>query len=41
VIDAPGGGGKIPLLPEYVREITPEGIVMNNYLGETCFYPGF
>jgi lysine 2,3-aminomutase len=39
VIDAPGGGGKIPLIPEYVKEITEEGIVMNNYLGETYFYP--
>ena len=41
VIDAPGGGGKIPLLPGYVKEINDEGIVMNNYLGETCFYPGY
>lgn len=41
VIDAPGGGGKIPLLPDYVREITPEGITMTNYLGNTFYYPGF
>lgn len=41
VIDAPGGGGKIPLIPDYVREITPEGITMTNYLGKTCYYPGF
>jgi lysine 2,3-aminomutase len=34
VIDAPGGGGKIPLLPEYVEEITEDEVVMRNYLGE-------
>jgi lysine 2,3-aminomutase len=28
VIDAPGGGGKIPLLPEYVESITDEEVVM-------------
>ena len=34
VIDAPGGGGKIPLLPEYIEEITDEHVVMRNYRGE-------
>ncbi len=34
VIDAPGGGGKIPLLPEYIEEITDEQVVMRNYRGE-------
>jgi lysine 2,3-aminomutase len=34
VIDAPGGGGKIPLLPEYIEEITEERVVMRNYRGE-------
>ncbi len=34
VIDAPGGGGKIPLLPEYIEEITNEQVVMRNYRGE-------
>src|SRR5437660_1334117 len=33
VIDAPGGGGKIPLLPEYVEEITDEQVVMRNFRG--------
>lgn len=34
VIDAPGGGGKIPLLPEYVERITEEEVVLRNYRGE-------
>lgn len=34
VIDAPGGGGKIPLLPEYIERITEDEVVMRNYRGE-------
>jgi lysine 2,3-aminomutase len=34
VIDAPGGGGKIPLLPEYVVRITDEEVVLRNYRGK-------
>jgi lysine 2,3-aminomutase len=39
VVDAPGGGGKIPLLPDYVVEHTSEKIVMRNYKGSICEYP--
>ncbi len=39
VIDAPGGGGKIPLLPEYVQGITPEEVVLRNYAGGEYRYP--
>jgi lysine 2,3-aminomutase len=39
VIDAPGGGGKIPLLPEYVESITDEEVVLRNYAGEVYRYP--
>lgn len=39
VIDAPGGGGKIPLLPDYVAEVTPEGYVLRNYEGRHFLYP--
>ncbi len=39
VVDAPGGGGKIPLLPDYVVEHTDERIVLRNYLGKECTYP--
>jgi lysine 2,3-aminomutase len=34
VIDAPGGGGKIPLLPEYVERITDDEVVLRNYRGK-------
>ncbi|MDH3496470.1 MAG: KamA family radical SAM protein [Gemmatimonadota bacterium] len=34
VIDAPGGGGKIPLTPEYVVRLTDEEIVLRNFRGE-------
>jgi lysine 2,3-aminomutase len=39
VVDAPGGGGKIPLLPNYVVEHNEERIVMRNYKGVLCEYP--
>jgi len=39
VIDAPGGGGKIPLLPEYVQEITKDEVIMRNYAGKEYRYP--
>ena len=39
VIDAPGGGGKIPLLPDYVIEHTDKKIVLQNYKGIQCEYP--
>jgi lysine 2,3-aminomutase len=39
VIDAPGGGGKIPILPEYVESITDEEVVLRNYAGEVYRYP--
>lgn len=34
VVDAPGGGGKIPLLPEYVVRLSDEEIVIRNFRGE-------
>jgi lysine 2,3-aminomutase len=39
VIDAPGGGGKIPLLPNYVKRIENDRIVLKNYEGNTYIYP--
>jgi lysine 2,3-aminomutase len=38
VIDAPGGGGKVPLLPEYVEEITEDSVTFRNYQGERYVY---
>lgn len=39
VIDAPGGGGKIPINPDYVKEITATEIIMNNFQGKEFRYP--
>lgn len=36
-LDAPGGGGKIPLLPDYVTD-DGDRLVFTNYQGKTCFY---
>jgi len=38
VIDAPGGGGKIPVGPDYVVEKTPNEIVLRNFQGKTFIY---
>ncbi|MBM3437470.1 MAG: lysine 2,3-aminomutase, partial [Bacteroidetes bacterium] len=39
VIDAPGGGGKIPLLPEYYQGKKDGYVVLKNYEGKTFYYP--
>jgi lysine 2,3-aminomutase len=39
VIDAPGGGGKIPLMPEYVCEMNDREVVMRNFEGREYRYP--
>ncbi len=38
VIDAPGGGGKIPLLPEYVESITEHEVILKNFKGDRYVY---
>jgi lysine 2,3-aminomutase len=38
VIDAPGGGGKIPLLPEYVESMSDAEVVLRNYAGQRYVY---
>ena len=38
VIDAPGGGGKIPLNPDYIVELDDEKIIMRNYLDKIYTY---
>jgi len=38
VIDSPGGGGKVPLLPEYVESITDDEVVFRNYDGKRYTY---
>jgi lysine 2,3-aminomutase len=39
VVDAPGGGGKIPILPAYVVESGPEKWVLRNYKRNQYTYP--
>jgi len=39
VIDGPGGGGKIPINPQYIKEMTPEKVVLRNYEGKEFIYP--
>lgn len=39
VIDAPGGGGKIPLLPDYIEGRTRDDLLLRNYRGGIYRYP--
>ena len=39
VIDAPGGGGKIPLLPEYYIGREGDNVLLRNYEGKIFRYP--
>jgi len=39
VIDAPGGGGKVPINPEFIERINDDEIVLKNYQGKTFRYP--
>jgi lysine 2,3-aminomutase len=39
VIDAPGGGGKVPINPEYLEKITDDEVVFRNFEGREFRYP--
>lgn len=39
VIDAPGGGGKVPINPEYLISLDDKQAVMRNYKGDIYTYP--
>lgn len=39
VIDAPGGGGKVPVNPDYVLQRNEERVVIRNFEGKTFEYP--
>jgi lysine 2,3-aminomutase len=39
VIDAPGGGGKIPVSPEYVLSRNSDRVVIRNFEGKVFEYP--
>jgi lysine 2,3-aminomutase len=38
VIDSPGGGGKVPLLPEYLESMNDDEVVFRNYEGKRFVY---
>ncbi len=38
VVDAPGGGGKIPLNPQYILSMGPDTVVVRNYEGVISAY---
>lgn len=38
VLDCPGGGGKVPLLPDYVESLTDREVVLRNYKGQRYVY---
>jgi lysine 2,3-aminomutase len=39
VIDAPGGGGKVPVNPDYIEGIDPERVVVRSFRGTSHEYP--
>ena len=41
VIDAPGGGGKIPLLPDYVVGREGDDLILKNYEGKMYRFPDY
>ncbi len=43
VVDAPGGGGKTPVMPQYVISQTPDKVILRNYEGVITTYtePGY
>jgi lysine 2,3-aminomutase len=38
VVDAPGGGGKIPINPQYLISMSDQKVIMRNYEGVICAY---
>lgn len=38
VVDAPGGGGKIPVMPHYLISMSPTKVVLRNYEGVIATY---
>ena len=38
VVDAPGGGGKVPVMPDYVISQTPRKVILRNFEGVITTY---
>ena len=39
VLDAPGGGGKVPIVPDYIEEIDEDRVIVQTYRGTRVEYP--
>jgi lysine 2,3-aminomutase len=39
VLDAPGGAGKVPIMPQYLISMSDKAAVVRNYAGEISSYP--
>jgi lysine 2,3-aminomutase len=39
MIDLPGGGGKIPILPDYVEREASSKLTIRNFAGKLYDYP--
>jgi lysine 2,3-aminomutase len=39
VLDAPGGGGKVPIVPSYIEALDRERVIVKTYRGERIEYP--
>jgi len=39
VLDAPGGGGKVPIFPSYIEELGADTVVVRTYRGRRIAYP--
>jgi lysine 2,3-aminomutase len=39
VLDAPGGGGKVPIVPSYIEELDADRVIVRTYRGARIEYP--
>ena len=39
VLDAPGGGGKVPIVPDYIESLDDQRVVVRTYRGDRVEYP--
>lgn len=39
VLDAPGGGGKVPIVPSYIDELDEQRVIVRTYRGDCIEYP--
>ena len=39
VLDAPGGGGKVPIMPSYIEHLDQERVIVRTYRGTQIEYP--